>query len=53
MVKIGKQNAAVIAPRETKFVIRKINKKMITQPIAAEKLIAKIIPINVATPLPP
>ena len=27
MVKIGKQNAAVIAPRETKFVIRKINTK--------------------------
>ena len=30
-----------------------ISKNIITQPIAAEKLIAKIIPINVATPLPP
>ena len=35
MVKIGKKKAAVMAPSETKFVIKKITRKIITHPIAA------------------
>ena len=52
MVNIGKKKAAVIAPSETKLVTRKITRNIITHPIAVLKLMAKMIPINVATPLP-
>ena len=40
---IGKNIAATIAPNETQLKNINITKKMMTQPIAAEKLIAKII----------
>ena len=44
---------AEIAPKETKRKVKKTNKKMVRQIRAPKGLIPKIIPNEVATPLPP